>query len=137
MGAVGGDILQVSFTHPTLGGATLFPKANEDSTFDLGGFRTDDDSNNVDGSGAMIKKITRNLWMFECTIAGDMNTRQELEALTALSGNPVDATWKIAHSNGAVYKGAGAVVGDVTLNANNATIKLKVAGGQNLKKISG
>lgn len=137
MGAVGGDILQISFTHPTIGGGTLFPKANEDSTFDLGGFRTDDDMNNVDGSGTMIKKINRNLWSVECTVAGDMNTRQDLEKLTALSGNPVDAVWKIAHVNGAVYKGSGAVVGDIQQNGNNATIKLKIAGGDTLKKISG
>jgi len=137
MGAVGGDITKISFTHPTLPGATFFPKANEDSTFDLGGLRTDDDMNNVDGSGTMIKKITRNLWMVEATIAGDMNTSQELEALAALSGNPLDATWTVSHVNGAVYKGAGAVVGDVQLNANNATIKLKIAGGQTLKKIAG
>lgn len=137
MGAVGGDILQISFTHPTIGGGTLFPKANEDSTFDLGGFRTDDDMNNVDGSGTMIKKINRNLWSVECTVAGDMNTRQDLEKLTVLSGNPVDAVWKIAHVNGAVYKGSGTVVGDIQLNGNNATIKLKIAGGDTLKKISG
>lgn len=137
MGATGGDITQVSFNHPTLGGATFFPKANEDSTLDLGGFRTDDDSNNVDGSGAMIKKINRNLWMAEMTIAGDLNTRQDMEALTALSGNPVDATWKIAHVSGAVYMGQGTVVGDIQQNLNNATIKLKLAGGQQLKKISG
>lgn len=137
MGAVGGDITQIAFTHPTIPGATFFPKANEDSTLDLGGFRTDDDSNNVDGQGQMIKKITRNLWMAEMTIAGDLNTRQDLEALTALSGSPIDATWKIAHVSGAVYMGVGTVVGDIQENLNNATIKLKLAGGLQLKKISG
>jgi hypothetical protein len=137
MGAVGGDIIQLAFTHPTLSGATFYPKANEESTYDLGGIRTDDDESGVDGGGTMIQKKTRRLWMWEGTIAGDMNTRQELEALTALAGNPVEATWKIAHINNAVYQGTGTVVGDVQENGLNATIKLKIAGSQQLVKISG
>ena len=137
MGAVGGDIIQLAFTHPTLSGATFFPKANEESTYDLGGIRTDDDSSGIDGGGTLIQKKTRVPWSWEGTIAGDMNTRQELESLTALAGNPIEATWKIAHINGAVYQGTGMVVGDVQQNGLNATIKLKLNGSQTLVKISG
>jgi hypothetical protein len=41
MAAVGGDILEVTYAHETLGSGTFFPKSGEDSTFDLGGFRGD------------------------------------------------------------------------------------------------
>lgn len=137
MPSVGGDITELSFSHPTLGQVVLFPKANEDSTFDLGGFRTNDDANSITGSGDMIKQLNRARWGFETTVAGDMNTRTDLEKLNQLSGNPVDATWTISHVNGTVYKGSGTVVGDVQLNGNTATIKLKVAGSGVLKKIAG
>ncbi len=137
MGAVGGDIIEIAFSHPTIGTGVLFPKANEDSTLDLGGFRTNDDANMVDGSGQQIKQLNRQLWMAEATIAGDLNTRQDLEKVTALAGNPVDAVYTITHISGAVYKGSGAYVGDVQESLNNATIKIKIAGGGKLKKIAG
>lgn len=135
MSAVGGDILEVAFNHPTLGSGTLFPKAGEDSTFDPGGFRTDDAADGIDGSGQMMKKLNRKRWSFEVLISWDNNTRQELEKLNALSGSPVDATWTISMVSGSVYKGTGSVVGDVQGNGNAATLPLKVSGGGYLKKI--
>ncbi len=137
MGAVGGDITQISFTHPTIPGATFFPKANEESTYDLGGVRTDDDASGVDGAGNIIRKMTHMRWFWEGTLAGDMNTRKDLESLTALAASTADATFKVAHINGAVYQGKGTVVGDVQQNGLNATIKIKFAGGQQMVKISG
>jgi hypothetical protein len=137
MPSVGGDIIELTFNHPTLGQGVLFPKANEDSTYDPGGFRNEDDSNMIDGAGQIIKKLNRNRWSLECTIAGDMNSRLDLEKLNAMSGDPVDATWTVSHINGTVYKGVGSPVGDIQLNANSATIKLKLSGSGLLKKISG
>lgn len=137
MGAVGGDIKELSFTHPTIGQVTLYPKANEDSTLDLGGFRTEDDDNGVDGSGAVLKKITQSRWSAEMTVAGAFNTRNDLDKLNQLSGDPVDATWTITHVSGAVFKCVGSPVGDVKENLNDATIKLKIAGGGQVKKIAG
>lgn len=133
--AVGGDIIEVAFSHPTLGSGTIFPKAGEDSTFDLGGFRTDDGDDQVDGSGQMIQKLTRTRWSFEVTVAWDNNNRQELEKINLLSASAVQATWTISHVSGAVYKGTGKPVGDLKGNGNAATFPLKVAGGSILKKI--
>lgn len=137
MGAVGGDIIELTFNHPVLGQGVIFGKSNEDSTFDTGGYRGEDDANMIDGSGQVIKKLNLNRWSMECTVSGDMNTRLDLEKLSTMSGHPVDATWTISHINGTVYKGVGSPVGDVQLNANNATIKLKLSGGGSLKKIAG
>ena len=137
MGAVGGDILEASFSHPTIGSGTFFPKANEDSTIDLGGFRKDDDASNIDGGGAHIVKMNRNTWMAEMTLANDVNTRNDIDKLDKLTESPVSATWTITHVSGAVYKGLGTIVGDVQGNLNSATVKIKIAGGGKLSKIAG
>ena len=94
MGAIGGDIVEAAFNHPTIGSGTVFPKANEASTFDLGGFRSDDSDDGVDGSGEMIDKMTRKRWAAEMVVAWDNNLRQELEKVVLLATSPVPATWK-------------------------------------------
>ena len=40
MSAVGGDIIEAAFNHPTLGSGVIFPKANEDGTLDTNAQRT-------------------------------------------------------------------------------------------------
>jgi hypothetical protein len=137
MGAIGGDITEITYNHPTLGSGTIFPKGGEDSTYDLGGFRGADDANMVDGSGAPIRQLNRVRWSFEVSVAWDMNNREELEKLTALAGDPVEAEWTITHINGTVHGGTGAPVGDMQGNGNAATFTLKVSGGGKLKKIVG
>jgi len=137
MAAIGGDILEVTYNHPTLGSGTIFPKAAEDSTLDLGGFRGNDDANMIDGSGGTIRQLNRARWSAEVTVAWDMNSRTELEKLTALAGDPVEADWTFSHINGTVYGGTGAPVGDMQGNGNAATFTLKVSGGGKLKKIVG
>jgi hypothetical protein len=42
--AVHGDILEVTYNHPTLGSGVFYPKANEGNKFDPGGFRNNDDA---------------------------------------------------------------------------------------------
>lgn len=136
MSAVGGDIIEAAFNHPTLGSGVLFPKAGEDSTFDLGGFRSDDSDDMVDGSGNYIDKLTRKRWSVEMTMAWDNNSRLELEKVNAMAASPVPATWTISHVSGAIYKGQGKPTGDLKGNGNNATFPLKIAGGSILKKIA-
>lgn len=137
MSVIGGDILEITFNHPTLGSGIIFPKAAEDSTFDLGGFRSNDDAAGVDGSGEMIDQLSRVRWSFEGTIAWDMNTREDLEKLTELSGDPVLSEFTMTHINGTVYGGSGKPVGDLAGNGNAATFSLKLAGGGRMKKIVG
>src|SRR5688572_7600879 len=133
--AVGGDIIEITYNHPTLGSGVIFPKAAEDSTFDLGGFRSNDDANMIDGSGAAIDQMNRVRWSLEATVAWDMNTDLTLEKLVALASSPVPASWTISHVNGSVYGGKGKPVGDLQGNGNAATFTLKISGGETLKKI--
>lgn len=137
MSAVGGDIIGLDVNHPTFGTISFQPKAGEDSTFDLGGFRSEDDANMLEATGGVIKKLNNNRWSAEITISNDANIRTDLEKLASMSGHPLDGTWTISHINGSVYRGLGSPVGDVNANFNAATIKVKISGGGTLKKIAG
>lgn len=134
MAVIAGDVTEITYNHPTLGTGTFFPKAGEDSTFDPGGLRANDDANGVDGAGRTIKQLNRARWSFEGTIANDMNTENDLAKVAALAADPVDADWTFSHINGTVWKGKGSPVGDVAANGNAGTMTLKVSGGGELKK---
>lgn len=135
--AVGGDIIEATYNHPTVGSGILFAKAAEDSTFDLGGFRSSDEANGVDGGGNMIDQLNRVRWSMDLVVAWDMNTREDLENITAMTESPELADWTFSHVNGTVYGGKGKPVGDLQGNGNAATFPLKVSGGGKLKKIVG
>ncbi len=135
MAAIGGDIIEVKYNHPTIGSGVLFPKAGEDSEFDPGGFRNDDSEDGIDGSGGAIYKKNRKRWKCTVTLGWDNNIRQELEKLFNIAQSSVEATWTISHVSGAVYKGLGQVVGDIKGNGNAATIPLNLAGSGLLTKI--
>jgi hypothetical protein len=133
--SVSGDIREITWNHAVLGSGILLPKSSEDSTYNLGGFRSDDDANGIDGGGNVINKMTQTRWSFECAVAWDANDKEELEKLVALASNPVAATWTITSINGTVYGGKGHPVGEINGSGANGTIQLKVAGGGSLKKI--
>lgn len=135
MSIVHGDILEITFNHPTLGSGIFNPKSTEDTTYDLGGFRSDDNEDGVDGAGNMIDRMTRKRWSFEAPIAWDANNAETLEKLNALAASPVQAQWTITSINGTVYGGQGKPVGDLKGNGANGTIQLKVSGGGKLKKV--
>lgn len=126
---VGGDILEVTYNHPTLGSGTLFPKSSEDNMYDLGGFRSKDEASGIDGGGSPIDVMNQVRGFFEAVVANDMNTNKELEAVSALAASPVPATWTFSVVNGKSYTGSGKPVGDLSGNINQGTFKLKVSGG--------
>ena len=133
--ATGGDIVEITYSHPTIGSGVLYPKSAEDSTFDTGGFRSEDDANMIDGGGNMIDKMNRVRWEFDGTISWDANVAEELEQLVALSSSPVLAMWTFASINGTVYQGKGKPVGDLKGNGNTAQVAIKISGGGALIQI--
>lgn len=135
--AVGGDIIEITFNHPTIGTGVFFPKSGEDSKYDTGGFRSDDDASGIDGGGNMIDKMNRVRPSFEVVISNDQNTKQDLEKLVQLASSPVPASWTFSIVNGTVYGMKGKPVGDIQGEINNATVPLKVSGGGVAKKIVG
>jgi len=134
--AVGGDVIEVTYNHPTLGSGTLFPKAGEDNTYFPGGVTTASDENMIDGGGTPIWQKNRRRGFFNVLVANDQNTGQELEKMVALSAHPVPADWTFSIINGTVYGGSGKPVGDFEGNVNQSTFQLRVEGGQ-FKKIVG
>ncbi len=133
--AVGGDIIEITYNHPTVGSGVLYPKAAEDNTFDTGGFRSADDANMIDGAGNMIDQMNRVRWMFEGSVSWDMNNAEELERLVQLASSPIQADFTFTHINGTIYAGKGKPVGDYKGNGNTAQIPVKISGGGTLKQI--
>ena len=132
--AVGGDIIEITFSHPVVGSGILLPKAGEASTYDTGGFRTDDDNNGVDGGGNAIRVMKRSRWSAEAVISNDMNTKQEYEKVVKMAGDPQAGTWTLTNINGTVYQATGFPVGDLKLDTMASTFSLKIAGGQKMVK---
>lgn len=130
----GGDILEITFNHPTIGSGVLYPKAGEDNTFDLGGFNSSDDANMIDGGGNMIDQLNRKRWKVTVLIVNDMNSKLDLEKVENMASSPLLADWTFSHINGTVYVATGKPVGDKELNVNQSTFSLTVAGGGKLKK---
>lgn len=136
MAAVGGDILEITYNHPTLGSGVLHPKSGEDNSYFPGGIITGSDENMIDGSGAPIWQKNRKRGFFEVVCANDQNLGQEFEKIIALSADPVAADWTFTNINGTVYGGSGKPVNIADANLNQATFTLRVEGGQ-FKKIVG
>lgn len=130
----GGDIIEVTWNHPTLGSGVFFPKAAEDSTYDPGGLRSTDDANMIDGGGRMIDQLNRARWSFEVPVAWDMQDQDTLKTLADLAASPVTGDWTFTNVNGVVYSGNGKPVGDIQGNGNTSQVPLKIAGGGLLRK---
>lgn len=135
--AVGGSMIEITFNHPTLGTGVFFAKSNEDNSFDLGGYRSNDDANMVDGGGNMIDQMNQVRWKVGATISWDMNNRNDLQKVVDLASSPLQSDWTFTHINGTVWGGKGKPVGDYEGAGNGATFTLTVAGGGKLKKIIG
>jgi|GEM_PF-978965 len=133
---VGGDIIEVVCSHPTLGDFRFAAKAGESFTLDKGGIRNDDDSSNVTGDGTMIQKKNRMLWSVEGPIAVDYQADTEFDAITKLAESPELGTWTITHISGTIWKGLGIPVGDFQSDTGTAQSTLKVSGSGKLEKIT-
>lgn len=133
---VAGDFTEITYTHPTLGAGSFFPKANESNTLDEGGFRNNDDASQIDGAGNLIIQKNRVRGSFEMVCANDMNTRNDVAKAKALAASAVAAEWTISHMNGTIWSGSGHIVGDIQTDTNTGTFTLKVASAE-FKKIVG
>ena len=136
MPAVGGDITEITYNHPTIGQGTLFPKANEGNTLDPGGIRTSDDASMIDGTGQPIWHLYRVRGSLEILCANDMNTRNDIEVVRQLQESSLPADWTFTMINETVWGCSGKPVGDIAADVNASTFTLKIASG-NFKKIVG
>ena len=134
--AVGGDLIDVNWTHPTLGQGSFYFKAGEDSTLKIGGFTSADEDGNIDGSGTRIDQLNRMVPYIKGTAVNDMSTGT-LEQIQALQSNPASGTYTFTWVNGHVYKiTGGKPVGEIEANVNASTFDLKIAGSNTAQKLT-
>lgn len=137
MSYTGGDIVEITYNHEVLGSGTIFCKANEDGTLELGGYRSNDDDSGATGDGQMIDQLNWRRGSFETPpIAWDMTDVDELSKLAALAESPLLADWTIAHISGQIWGGKGKPVGDIAGATNTSLITLKLAFSGKLKPLS-
>lgn len=125
---VGGDVLEISFKHETLGSGKLRCKAAEDGTLEKGGLRNNDDENSVTGDGQLIlnKNYRRGTWESP-PVAWDMTEQKTLDVLSQMAESSLAADWTISHVSGQIWGGNGVPVGDIPGATNTAQITLKLA----------
>lgn len=125
----GGDFIEITYNHPTIGSGVFFIPSNEDGTVDYGGRRSEDDANAITADGQMIDKIKQTRWMWEGMITWNKGATNELQTLVDLAASPVNANWTFTHIDGSIFGATGKPVGDLQGSGQNATIAVKFAGG--------
>lgn len=133
---LGGDITEISCSHPSLGDFRFATKADEDYSVDFGGFRNDDDASNISGAGALVSKKNRVRWSVEGPLLVDLQAGQDSKSINDLAESSEPGVWTYTHISGAIWKGTGEIVGDLVVGSNTAQIPVKVSGGGKLEKIN-
>lgn len=123
--AVGGDILEVTDNHPTLGSFVYKIVANQDNTYDTGGPRSNDDANAVTSGREAITQINTKLGFLQFMAVNDM-TIKVIERLASLAASTVDSVWTFTAINNITYRGTGRPVGDLSANVNNSQLQVKI-----------
>lgn len=127
MAASGGVITEITWNHPTLGTGVIYAKGSEDSTYDIGGLRSNDDANMIDGAGNAIYSVNPTRPSFEVTVAWDWDA-DTIGVLSDMGGSSQEGTWTFTNVNGVIYKLVGKPVGDIKGNGNQSTLPLKIQG---------
>lgn len=135
MAVIGGDIVDISVAHDTVGVFSLRAKSNEDGTRDLGGFRNNDDTNGVDGGGQNIIIKNRFRWMFEATVSSDDNVAEDMQKIVDVAASPLEANFTFTFASGVTMGATGTFVGDIQDATNTATMTIKMSGAGQLIKL--
>lgn len=131
----GGDLIEITCNHPTLGNFNFATKSNESYNLDKGGNRSNDDSNMIAGDGTFIDQINKVRWKFEGPIVVDFSTGIQEDALTDLSESAELGTWTFTHISGTIWRGKGKPVGDLSSDTNTAQIAVVIAGSGKIEKL--
>lgn len=129
-----GDIDEIVCNH---NGQTYryFPKANETSNIDPGGIRVNDDANQITSNGIIMRQMNRVRWKVDGPIACDTLSGAEFTSLKLMSASPAQGTWQFALKSGAILKGVGSPVGDLSYDSNAGTLALTISGSGELETI--
>jgi len=135
MSFIGGDVLEIVAQNPNAGTFRFSPKAAESFTGNLGGFRTNDDTNGVTGSGQGIYQVNRTRWSAEGPVSVDFLSGNGVSDLVVLAESTVDTTFTISLVSGQIYKGVGRFVGELPFDTNTAQSTIKIQGGGKLQPL--
>lgn len=133
MRILGGDITELVCKHPTLGDVRFQTKSNESYTLDKGGYRNNDDANQITGGGQAMYQKNRVRWSLEGPVMVDFSENEV--TMEDLAESDEEGTWIISHISGTVWQAKGMPVGDITTDTNNAQMTSKIAGGGKLKPV--
>ena len=138
MAFVGSDVLEVTYNNSIVGNGTLFCKAGEGSKIDLGGLRTEEDTNGISGNGRPIFKKVMKRSRFELPpVAWDKTDKDELAKLSQLAASTVGSTWTVSFIDGSIYQmQEGFPCGDIAGEGSEGTIELVLEGASNASRIS-
>lgn len=131
----GVEIVSIGVKH-TVGNVTLFPKAGETATLDVGGLMVEDDTASITASGESIYKFSNKRWKVEVPpIAWDRGTNDTLLTLKGIVESFEEASFTFELADGVIYKGKGRIVGELKGAAYDSNIPLIFSGGGKLEKV--
>ena len=128
-----GDTLEITFSNQNLGDRRFAVKADEEITFDLGGYNAETQPN---GNGTAVDKLNRAIWKLEGLMLQIDLKSGDLEYINKLAGDPLTTkiTWE--HITGAIYSMSGRPNGELKYNSNTGYLPLTLAGGGTPKQIA-
>jgi len=133
----GGDLIEVVITSATTGSLRLDPKGSEDADIDIGGYVNADSDDSVTGSGSNIVVKNRKRWSVPVPPCGWSLEPDTLIELQLKADEIAEQTFVFTFIDGAVFKGTGAIVGDIKGNKNAGLINsFKCSGGGKLERIA-
>jgi len=128
----GGDMIEITANHDTIGSYTFSIPSEEDATVDLGGIKSEI---TVAGDGSSIDTMTRKPWKFEVPVCWDVLDVNTLDILQRMQESPVHTDFTFTNISGAIFAGKGKPVGDLTGSMKDSKISATFTGGGRLAKI--
>lgn len=132
MAYIGGDFLQMTISHPTVGSMILEGISGADGTAKVGGAGIENEDNGAITGGRNLiisKRVVPD--SIETEWANDMSaTVPQYEFVRAVAAAPQEAKFTFSHISGEVYSGTGTIVGEITLDTKASKMSFKVISGR-------
>lgn len=130
MAKIGGDLLEISIIHPTVGAKIFYGVAGETTSIKLGGVENEDNGIVDGGQNLLVSKK-----LVPGHITGPVSNDEsasltEFEFAQLVAASPVEATITFRYINDAIYSGQGTFMGEMMLDAKAATFPIKLVSGK-------
>ena len=129
----GGDIEEITISHPDVGKRSFAVEKGGDNTLDLGGYVKEIEMN---GNGTARAVQERKPWMIENIALNVEADNKDLEFLQDVQDSPNDAEFTISYVVGDVYRGTGTLTGDLKHNTKTSLVAVNISGGGKAEKIA-